>query len=508
MSTPLPSEPSTTHDGALSLPPLATPATLEALLSLTPATAPKPAASSATDGLVQPSYAQAQLSASHADTPPLPDALPAGLPPELETQAPLLFIHAGTQESALAHAWLQRMLGNTRMHLTRFQDKPLEQAMQLMPSLVLVDFESTSIEAASQLVAQLRSSLPQLLMVAVGHTRYPQCMLAALRASVQDFLDIDGSLLAAQQTVRSLLQRNASAQTAGPTAPLTALVSARAGLGSSLLAAHLAWYLQQQLHPPAPDKAAEAADKSRTRLEALLVDLGQPGGDCALYLNTPSEFDFLEAAGNLHRMDRRMASSGLAQHGSGLRLLPLPRQPGAAHEAASAASTALLQRLRQYFRHVLVDLGGMSQTPLAMDALRQASHIWVLCEQSVASVVATTELLQQMDALSIERERLRLIVCRHDGQLDMEASLIAQQLKLPLLETVPERRRELSQALNQGRLLSAQLRRDPYVQAVTRLTHTLLHSDHPELAAPPASAVTAPQTARWLNPLIQRFKRN
>jgi len=495
--------------GVTGLPPLATPATLEALLSLrSPASgSAEPASATTTTGTQAGSEIAVPLATPSSAAHPLPLALPEataiGLPPFADGQTQLLFVHAGSQESVLAQAWLQRMLASTQLHTARFQDGPAEQALQLMPHVVLVDFDPTSIDMAAQLVAQMRIASPHLPLIAVGRTKHPQCMLAALRAGVQDFLDVDGSLLAAQQTLQDLLRRSPPVQSTGTRAPLTAILSARAGLGSSLLASHLAWYLQQHLHTVEQAKAGD----NRTELDGLLIDLGHPNGDCPMYLNTQGEFDFLEAVNNLRRFDRRLASSGLARHASGLRLLSLPRQSGLLRDVSYANADALLQRLRQYFRHVVADLGAVSQTQLAMRVVRRASHIWVLCDQSVASVVSTTELLQQLGELQIERERLQLIVCRHDSRLELDAQQIAHQLGLPLLAVIPERRRELAQAVNQGQLLSPQQRREPYVQAVEKLATHLLAAHHPE-AIPHGTRPAGARPASLLASLIQRLRRS
>lgn len=522
--TPEPSSsPSTDRPADEHVPPsLTSPATLEALLSLrTPHASTSHgsrtgAGIDANTGIAPPQDVRLSVQ------PPSPDlnlASPsfASAANSQETAAVdmhLLLIQAGTPDSSTTQAWLQRMQGGTRLHTTNFQSNVQEQALQLMPHAVLVEFDPTSAEIAAQLVIQLRAAAPHLPCLAVGRTKHPQCMLAALRSGVQDFLDVDGSLQAAQQTLHELIQRIPPASSAGPSAPLTAILSARAGLGSSLLTAHLAWYLQQHLHGAVQAKASETG--SNDGLDNLLIDLGNPSGDCALYLNTPGEFDFLEAVNNLRRFDKRLASSGLARHESGLRLLSLPRQPGLLRDVSYSDADALVQRLRQYFRHVVADLGAVSQTQLAMRVARRASQIWVICEQSVASVVSTTEMLKRLDELQIERGRLQLIVNRHDSQLELDAQQIARQLQLPLLAVIPERRRELAQAMNQGRLLSAHQRRDPYVQAVGKLATGLLAKHHPDIAVagwksanstePDPVAGKAPSSA--LSRIIQRIRRS
>ena len=141
-------------------------------------------------------------------------------------------------------------------------------------------------------------------------------MLAALRAGVQDFLDVDGPVQAAHQTVIDLIKRVPPSASGMPNAPLTAIMSARAGLGSSLMASHLAWYLQKRLHgtTAVPGKDATPREISNETLDGLLIDLGFPSGDCGLYLGTLGDFDFIEAVNNLRRFDRRLASTGLARH--------------------------------------------------------------------------------------------------------------------------------------------------------------------------------------------------
>ncbi len=457
------------------LPDLTSPTTLEALLAMRPSE-PRP---------------QEKVT---LPVPPVPPAKPPVLvggstaaietttenPSALDLNASLLFIHAGTTQSAPTRAWVQRMCGSSQVRHVSFHENPIEQVQRHQPQAVLIHFEPSGIEAAVQLVAQLQIVSPHLPRVAIGHINNADCVLAALRSGVQDFLDVDGSLQAAQKTVRELIERVPQGPADSASAPLTAILSARAGLGSSLLASHLAWYLQESLGSAQQENGDEA-------LDSLLIDLGSPNGDCSLYLNTASEFTFLDAVNNLRRFDRRLASSGLARHSSGLRTLILPRQSGLLRDVSYADVDALIQRLRQYFRHVIADLGAVTTTHLAMRVALRASQIWVVCDQSIPSIVSTSELLKSLDELKIERSRMQLIVSRHDEELGLSAAQIATQLQLPLLTTIPDRRRPLTQAVNQGLLLPSLQRREPYVQALNKLCQLLLTQHHSELALSPTS---------------------
>ena len=415
-------------------------------------------------------------------------------------KVPLLLVHAEFSEGALIQTWMQHVMKGPALHLARFQEGVTDLVLDHQPYAVLIQFDPCCIEGAVALSAQLQAQYPQIPRLAVGRARHAQCMLAALRTGVQDFLDIDGSVETAQLVVRKLLSNPPSTGLHVSRAPQTAIVSARAGLGCSLLAAHLSWHLQLRMGGAAPapltqDKASASADAGpREALSNLLIELGTPGGDCAIYLNTPGEFGFSDAVSQQRRLDRRMAQSALARHASGLRLLTLSRQ---AHALSSIEVQALLNRLGHYFRHIVLDMGATESAQMLKDVLPAASEVWVVCDQSVASVVWTAELLQQLDALQIPRNRRQLIISRHDTGLELSAEQIARQLQLPLLAHLPERRRELAQVVNQGKLFTPQQTREPYVQAVEKLVDRLLADHHPEMA--PSKTASANPINRLLH---------
>ena len=492
---------STAASGAAGSPPVAAPTTLEALLSLRPVDAgtASPVRTGQGAAALAPAFA---APANAAATSPTDTASPgAGSADFDEDTLQLLFVHAAGHSSTATQAWIQHTLTGMQLHTIRFQDQPIEHIVQRMPNAVLIEFDTATTDMATHLVAQIRTAQPHLPLIAVGSTQYPQAMLAALRAGVHDFLEVDSAAPIALQTVQEAIQRRPAPQDTGPAAPLTAILSARSGLGSSLLAAHLSWYLQQLLQPPRNHKTQL---NPPSELETLLVDLSHPNhGDSHLYLNTPGEFDFVQAVNNLRRVDRRLASSGFARHDSGLRVLSLPRQSALLRDISLTDTDTLLQRLRQYFGHIVTDLGTTTLTPLSTRVVRRASQIWVLCEQSVVSMVATTELLQKLAELEVDRQRVQLIVCRHDKQLELEPAQIAKQLNLPLLGVIPERRKELVQAVNRGQLLPPQQRREPYVQAVSQLAEHLVATYHQQSRHAADAA-----TPGLLSPLLQRFRRS
>ncbi|HTH74571.1 MAG TPA: fimbrial protein [Trinickia sp.] len=327
----------------------------------------------------------------------------------------------------------------------------------LRPSLVFVDFSGGRIDAANRAVQAARASSLQAPVVAVGKLTEPQSAVAALRAGVRDFVDLAGASQEAARIAREVLEN--AAQTPVRHGRLTALLGARVGVGVSTLAAHLGVRLQKRGAPAGR--------------QAALADLGLPAGDGMLYLDTRSEFDFVEAVRNLRRFDETFVHTALARHASGLALTTLSPDLSALRTVSYASAAALLTRLRAFFDQQIVDLGGFSNHEFVAQVAQAADDVWLVCDPAIASVVSAADLLRELAAAQFDTGRIGVVVTQYDVRLGLSAEQIAARLGLPLVATLPSRRVALAQAANQGKLLADVAERDPYVRAVDALVQRI-----------------------------------
>ncbi|GAB2881118.1 fimbrial protein [Paraburkholderia jirisanensis] len=329
------------------------------------------------------------------------------------------------------------------------------------PSLVFVDFSGGRSVAAAAAVQAARAASPGLQVIAVGSVAEPDSALAALRAGVRDFIDLSASPQEAHTIARQVI--DSIVEPMSRQGRLTVLLGARVGMGVTTLAANLAVLLQQR----------GAAHKR----EALLFDLGLPASDGTLLLDTESELHFVEAVRNLRRFDHTFVHTALSHHTSGLAVTTLPPDLAELRQVSYAASIGLLNRLRAFFDQQIVDLGGFPNSEFIGNAVQAADETWLVCDQSVASIVSAAAVLETLEAGVVDRERLRsklrLVVSKHDRELGLDAQQIAQRLNLELLATLPERRVALGRAANQGQLLAETTPRDPYVRALDALMERL-----------------------------------
>jgi len=351
--------------------------------------------------------------------------------------------------------------------------------------VVLLDFRHEQASATTDLTRHLQRALPDLPLVAVGSTANDQLdgVVAALRAGIRDILDLDASTA----DIDAVLRRASSpsgmrsvAPEAARKARLVLVLGVRAGVGSSTLAAHVGVLAQQLGHPGTPSTASP--DLAPPDNSLLLLDLGLPAGDAALYLNLDSQFHYDDALRNANRIDATFARTAMTRHPGGLALLG---QPAGSEAGPIADPAVLVQRLRGVFERVLCDLGGTPVRQIPRSLLNSADEIWLVADQAIGTLVSLDLALKQLEALGVRDGRLQLVINRHDEAGGLAPQQIAERFSLPLLATLPDCHR-LRGSANHGHLLLQDAPRDPYVRALAPL---LLHLDH-------AAAQTAPRSWR------------
>ena len=171
--------------------------------------------------------------------------------------------------------WLTDALGRVGAVVTLPPDAKAidERIAMLSPAAVFLDFSGDHAAAARELHQRLKREWPTLPVLAAGISSEPASMLAALRAGVDDFVDMSAPPTDAIHTLRKLLDRQSSQpnRTRGST---LALLGARAGIGVTTLAASLSLLLNDQL-----SQAAAAAPGRPARRGVAVLDHRLPARD-------------------------------------------------------------------------------------------------------------------------------------------------------------------------------------------------------------------------------------
>ncbi|TSP11170.1 response regulator [Cupriavidus campinensis] len=348
------------------------------------------------------------------------------------------------------------------------QEAVADQISALRPGLVFLDFTAPHAVASTRLAEQVPRLFPQVPLVAVGHATEPDTMLAALRAGVRDFIDLHGATTQAKAAVqrlmvpRAALRADVRAVEPARHGKVVAMLGARQGVGVTSAAVNLA-----------------AAVRQRGASEVLLLDLGLPARDGALYLNIAPEIHFAEAVRNLRRFDQVFVRTALARHANGVSVLPLPGTLSELRDVSYSEALTLLDRLRAFFDLQVVDLGGFSNAEFMAQIVKAADAVVIVTEQSVGAIVSAVELVQELRKREIERDDLHLLVSRFDAQLGVDAAQVAERVGVASVSTLPERRGALLRAANRGAVLADDDAADPYVRALGTLMARLGYAAGP-----------------------------
>lgn len=333
--------------------------------------------------------------------------------------------------------------------------------------IALLDYRREQATASNDLSRHLQRAMPDLPLVAVGSTAPDQLdgVVTALRAGLRDILDLEASTAdidaVLRRAVNSAPLRTVAAEPVHK-ARLVLVLGVRAGVGSSTLAAHVSVLAQQLGHPVA---AEASADPQQHDNALLLLDLGQPAGDAALYLNVDSHFHYEDALRNATRIDATLARTALTRHPGGLALLG---QPAGSDGGPIADPAVLVQRLRGVFDTVVCDFGGAPLRQIPRSLLNSSDEVWLVADQAIGTLVSLDLALKQLEALGARDARLHLVVNRYDEASGLAPEKIAERFALPLLATLPECP-GLRASANHGHLLQQDAPRDPYLRALAPL---------------------------------------
>ncbi|AMD44669.1 MinD/ParA family protein [Bordetella holmesii] len=361
---------------------------------------------------------------------------------------------------------------------------------EINPQVVFLDFTGGQAQPGKLLMASdmarvLMRVAPSLPRVAVGYLSEPDGAIAALRAGVSDFVDPSVSPDEVQAVVQRLLADCRQAGGNGSSHRSVLVLGARPGVGASTLAVHAAGLAQQHLAQIALSRQHAQGGKAHGKGELLaaqlplnervcVLDLGWPIGDCLLYLNINSDFDFAEAVRNLRRLDGTLLSSTVAHTAAGISAMTLPRDMAQVRTLSPADSLSLFERLRQHYGVLVTDAGGFSNPDFTAKLARSSHEVWLVTDQSVSSLVSLAGVLQELEQQHVPRDTLKLVVNRYDERYGMTSMQIAERFGLALAGTLPDRTMPLMLCTNQGRLLYQQAERDIYVRAVQGLVDRML----------------------------------
>ncbi len=384
-------------------------------------------------------------------------------------------------------SWLNDVLSQEG-EVVKADSSSIERVRQLLDltgaQVVFVGMSADNLRQSTAFIEDLTTFKTMLLVIAVADTTDNELLLSAMRAGAREFMTT-GTRHNEVMRLLNRLQHRApvSRHNSDKRGKVTSLVSARPGSDTPMLALHLALSIQKD-HPEE---------------KVLLLDLGMPAADTLTYLGINAPYTFLDAVRSLRRLDSMLIDSAFAKHESGLKLLALPEEQTSMGEVTSADIYVLLGVLKQYFSHIIINLGGVPYSDFLHLLVSNADTTLVLLEQSVPSCKQNMQLIRKISQGQIDMSRVRLIVDRYLSNLPPDAENLARGLNIELLTTLPSSGMARLKMMNSGESLYECAPRDPYTLAVRKVARRI-NADEP---------VNAPEGEHkgFWSQLKQRFSR-
>ena len=347
--------------------------------------------------------------------------------------------------------------GGFRDYITADRRPQFSPALRNALSCVaLVDFDQDT-ELALQTVDRLQQIfLNRISTIGIGTQLDAGVLLRAVRNGCSEFLTKPvamDELIAALTRFQSV--RAIDPHAANSIGRVIAFFGSKGGVGTTMLAVHLATHLVRQ-HGK----------------RVLLIDQKPQLGHIALYLGLKdSQYHFDELLRNADRLDPDLLEGFLLRHRSGLHVIASPDIATGVHDPKPDEYASVMDFLRREYDYVLVDCPPAFQNRTAI--VDQADEIYIISTPDVAALRDLARLVESLSVSESATTKLRVVVNRSTATDSITAEQIEKAVRFPISVAIPNNYFELLRAINDGEPVSPQ-RRSEFNQALTKWANRLV----------------------------------
>ena len=344
---------------------------------------------------------------------------------------------------AESRAMLRTILTSTRstLFVAEYTDigEALVEAPARRPDLIIVQLPqkggSVDVEGSERAIEELSKTLPEVSVFATAPPVSADSVIRVVRAGAVEFLTRPLERAHVQAALDKISRRRGTGAR-GRHGKITAVFSAKGGLGVTTIATNLAVCLATM--KPGGQPAAQV----------LLVDLDSRQSDVSTFLNLRPTYSVLDAFENIGRMDESFLRGLLTKHSSGLWVLPGPSRMERIQLGAEPVRIGL-DIMRTYFDHVVLDLRH-DLDPGTVAALEVADSILFLTGLDVAAVRAARAALAACKGLGMSMSKVKIVVMREDTGEEVTAKHVKEALEAPVFWKIPNDYVSVVAAINTG----------------------------------------------------------
>ena len=340
-------------------------------------------------------------------------------------------------------------------------------APALRPDLMIVEvpIDPAQGEAGSTAaIERLARRLPETAIVVHANDASAELVLQIIRAGAVDFIrrPVDRRDLVAALDKLGRFRGRGSQRQPGR---VTAIFSAKGGLGATTLAVNL---------------AVCAAERSTT--SALLLELDTRHSDVVTFLDVQSRYSILDVFESMDRMDESLLQGLMVKHGSGLWVLPGPSSRIERSHLSGEDVQAGIQLLRNHFDQIVLDLRhDLDSGTIA--ALEAADTVLFITGLTVSALRSGAAALAAFRHLGLDMNKVKVVVMRDGTGEHVTVKHVRETLNLPVYWKTPSEYLSIVASINNGRPVVSEAPRSKFSKSVRELSNMLLDDGRPTAAS-------------------------
>ncbi len=334
-----------------------------------------------------------------------------------------------------------------------------------VPDVLVVD-QPRAEEGDLDQLERLGHLFPQMAFIVLSGDLSQEFLLRAMRAGVREVLPASPQPAAMTQALDRIAEKLGNQ--GGANGKVLAFISCKGGSGSTFLATNLAY-------------ALSAGGTKRV----ALIDMNLQFGDASLFVSDIKPLATLsDVATQIHRLDPSFLASSMVSVTPNYSVLAAPSDPAHASDVKPEHIDAIVKLARRQYDFIVLDVG-RSLDPVSIRALDHADTIYPVLQMTLPYIRDGKRLLTVFRNLDYGKDKVELIVNRHDKNSDIRLKDLEEAFDTPILRTMPNHYDAAAKSVNQGVPVTRLMPESPLSIA--------LHDMARDLAG-----VTAPQQATSL----------
>jgi pilus assembly protein CpaE len=303
-----------------------------------------------------------------------------------------------------------------------------EEIIRFKPSAAMIGLGAES-DQAIRLIRQIKAECPQTAVITVGHETSSEIILEGLRAGSDEFLHLpinaDELKTVLDRISEFCMSKN---EEAGDKGRMTAIFSHKGGCGTSFLAANLA-------------RAAT--------VRTALVDLNFESGDLPLFFGLDPVFSIANIISRRDELDESLISKLVTPCSESLDLVAAPQELDPIDEIKPEHVFEVLQRLREYYDHVVLDLRHTFD-PITLMVLDQCDDIVLVFSLDLLAIRSAQRALHFFDREGYPEHKVKIVVNRWSKQIDWDLPEVEKYLHRKVAGTLTSHYPTVIESIDRG----------------------------------------------------------